>query len=155
MKTYQFAVKAFDQTTFWELPEDSTLKGCLKYMLGLFRIGEATYCCSLTPSSYVIDLENLFLNPDGSYFSEEQEREMDREGYSHEGLDHGYYGYIDPDRVADNPLIGDILEIEVDPEEYADKEEMDRAAWDAALEEVSANSASYEPSFTGVLPELA
>lgn len=151
MKTYEFAVMAYEITEHWNLPDDSKVKDCLSFCLGLFRVGEATYCCSLTPSTYVQDLENIFINRDGSPLTDDQISELDREGYQYEALDHGYQRFIRDHE--NNPMIGDTIEIELDPDDYADEDEMDRAAWDEAREEASANSAAYEPPLTGVIPE--
>ncbi len=149
METFKFAMIAQDHTSHWNLPEDSTLADCQIFTLSIFAVGEATYCCSLTPSSYADDVENAFYNRDGSYLTEEQISEQDRTGVQYEGLDHTYIGYVDPDRVADNPRIGDICEIEIDPDDHdGDREAMRNAAWEDAREEMRANQGAYEPDLT-------
>ncbi len=150
MEKFEFAIIAQDITEHWNLPDDSTLKDCQKFCLSMFRIGEATYVCSLTPASYVDDMENAFLNPNGAPLSDEQMDELDREGYQYEALDHDYTGYIKPDRVGNDKRIGEICVIELDPADYEDSDEgreaMRRDAWQEAREEMSANSGYYEPA---------
>ncbi len=152
METFEFAIIAQDITEHWNLPADSLVKDCQVFCLSMFRVGEATYCCSLTPSSYVDDRENLFINRDGSPLTDAQRVELDHTGYEYESLDGSYIGYIRPERIADNKLIGDICEIELDPADYEDSDEgreaMLRDAWQEAREEMSANSGSYEPAIT-------
>jgi hypothetical protein len=153
MKTKQFALIAIENTQHWNLPDDSTLLDTRKFTLGIFSPGEATYCCSLTPATYVDDLENIFINPDGSPLTDEQISELDRTGLQYEALDHGYHGFVrDPEN---NPLVGDILEIELDPDDYEDEDALDRALWDEAREEFSSNGAAWEPPLTGIVPEPA
>jgi hypothetical protein len=157
MERFEFAVIAQDQTDFWSLPENSTLRDCRIFCLSLFCVGERTHVCSLTPSTYVDDLKNLFLNPDGSPLTDAQMIELAREGYQYEGLDHSYIGYVNPDRIAENPKVGDVYWTELDPADYEDSDEgreaMRRDAWDEAREEISANIAAYEPPLTGIIPE--
>lgn len=157
MERFEFAVIAQEQTDFWILPENSTLRDCRIFCLSLFCVGERTHVCSLSPSTYVDDLENLFLNPDGSPLTDAQMTELAREDYQYEGLDHSYISYVNPDRIAENPKVGDVYWTELDPADYEDSDEgreaMRRDAWDEALEEISANSAAYEPPLTGIIPE--
>lgn len=150
MKTYQFAIVAIENTEFWNLPEDSTLKDCRIFCNGLFAPGEATYCASLTPSTYVIDMETKFFNRDGSPLSEEQISELDRCFYEYEALDHGYHAFIR--NWENNPLVGNLIEIELDLEDYESEEAAREAAWEEAREEARANSGYYEPPLTGIIP---
>lgn len=154
MIRYDFAIIAQETTSFWNLPEESKVRDCRIFTLSLFRIGEATHVCSLTPSTYVQDMQNVFMNRDGSPLTDEQIAELDREGLEFEGLDHSYIGYVNPDRVGTDPRIGDTYWNEYDPDDFEDREEMDRAAWDDAREEMSANSGAYEPALDDI-PEPA
>lgn len=157
MERFEFAVVAQEQTDFWNLPESSTLRDCRIFCLSLLCVGERTHVCSLTPSTYVDDLQNLFVNRDGSPLSDEQISELDREGYEYEGLDHSYIGFVNPDTISSNPKVGDVYWTELDPADYEDSDEgreaMRRDAWEEAREEVSANSAAYEPSLSGIIPD--
>lgn len=161
MIRYDFAVIAQDITEHWNLPDDSTLKTCRIFCLSLFCVGEATHVCSLTPSTYVDDLENLFVNRDGSLLTDEQISELDREGYQYESLDHSYIGYVNPATISSNTLVGETYWNEYDPADYDDwdadrerSETMHREAWEEAREEVQANGATYEPSLTGFIPDF-
>lgn len=153
MIRYDFAFIAQETTDFWNLPDDSTLRDCRMFTISMFRIGEATHVCSLTPSTYVDDMSNAFINPDGSPLTDAQLDELDREGLEYEGLDHSYIGYVNPDKIDSNPYVGDTYWNEYDPDDFADRDEMDREAWNDAREEMQANCAAYEPPLTGIIPE--
>lgn len=159
MERFEFAVIAQETTYFWNLPEDSTLRHCRMFCLSMFRVGERTHVCSLTPSTYIDDLENIFINRDESLLTEAQAEEIDREGYQYESLDHSYIGYVNPDKIADNPMVGDIYWTELDPADYEDSDEgreaMLRDAWEEARDEISANGGAYEPPLTGVVQQAA
>jgi len=76
-----FRTIALDETQFWrELPA-----GCEKaFGLYLFCEGEATYCCSLTPSTWCEFLEHVFTgaDPEDPFVQE------------HQHMDSGYSCYI-------------------------------------------------------------
>lgn len=155
MERYEFAIIAQETTSFWNLPDDSTLKDCRMFTLSMFRVGERTHVCSLSPSTYVVDMENVFYNRDGSPLSDEQISELDRAGLQYEGLDDSYIGFVNPDVIGSNPKVGDIYWNEYDPTDYEDRDAMDREAWQDAREEMSANSAAYEPSLAGIITDPA
>lgn len=153
MVKYEFAYIAQETTDFWNLPDDSTVKNCRMFTLSMFRVGEATYCCSLTPSTYVDDIENLFFNRDGSPLTDAQWEEIDNEYLQHEALDHSYINYVNPDVIGSNPFVGDTYWNEYDPDDYDDADAMREEAWEDAREEMQANCSSYEPSLSGVIPD--
>ncbi len=147
MDVFEFAVQAVECTEFWNFPEDSTLKDCRVFTLSIFLVGERTHVCSLTPSSYFEEIENVFLNRDGAYLTDEQISELDRTGWQYEGLDSGYGAYVDPSQIENNPFVGEICEIEIDPDEEEEGNKL-AEAWDEAREEIRANSSVYEPQFS-------
>lgn len=66
MKTYHFRLVAFDETRYWAtLPSDCSQA----FGTYLFCEGEATHCCSLTPSSWCEPIENVFagLDPNDAF----------------------------------------------------------------------------------------
>lgn len=100
-----FRTYAVDETAHWSL-EGTPLAGVPVFGLYLIKEGEATYCCSLTPSSWAVNLENVFCYPDqdglpkvNGYGQTAVEAYMDAENPSHEGLDDTYLGYMG-DRAA-------------------------------------------------------
>lgn len=160
-KTFYFAGLATDISDCWNLPKGHPLEDCTKFCLGLFMIGEATYCCELSPSSYVVDISNEFCNPDGSYLTEAQLSAIDNESLDLESLDHGYQRFIDPKKAASNPRVSAAFEVDIDLSEYdraAYDSEADwldairRAAWEEAREYASSNGAAILPPILGGQP---
>lgn len=95
-----FRTYANDETEHWSL-EGTPLDGVPVFGLYLIREGEATYCCSLTPSSWAVSIENVFCYPDQSdlpkvnaYGQTALEAYMDAENPEREGLDDCYFGYF-------------------------------------------------------------
>jgi hypothetical protein len=157
MERFEFAIIAQEITEHWTLPADSLLKDCRVFCLSMFCVGERTHVCSLTPSTYVDDMKNMFVNRDGSPLTDAQVEELDAKFYEHESLDHSYIGYVNPDVISSNTRVGDIYWNEIDPADYEDsdegREEKRRDAWQDAREELQANSAAYEPSLSGFIPD--
>lgn len=95
-----FRTFANEETEHWNL-EGTPLAGVPVFGLYMFKEEERTYCCSLTPSSWAINLENVFCYPDqdglpavNSYGQTAVEAYMDREDPASEGLDDCYFGYF-------------------------------------------------------------
>jgi hypothetical protein len=160
MKTFLFAGYAV-ANPHWNLPAGHPLESADKYCLGLICLGEETYCCELTPSTYVRDLSNEFVNPDGSFLTDEQRAAIDNEGLDHESLDHGYIRYIDPLTIASNPLVSRFFEQEIDLSDFdesAYESERDylsaisHAAWEEAFDYASGNGAALCPPILGGAP---
>lgn len=112
-REYEFRLIAFDETSFWsELP-----KGCTRvFGLYLFRVGEATFVASLTPSSWCCFISNEFMG-------ENVDREDDIVAeWANRGEDN-YYAYIDPERLPQ--LASESFTVEAGSVD---------AAWDVAVE---------------------
>lgn len=132
MKSAEFRLIAIDESRYWDdLPEHITAYGVY-----LFRVGEATYCASTSPASWLFFLCNVL---DGA--TEEQ-----WERHYHEGTDQ-YVGYIDPDRMP--ALVSEPFTVEIEDDEAAELEGeeaiVDRL-WELAIEEANANP----PSVPGI-----
>lgn len=95
-----FRTFANDETEHWNLA-GTPLEGVPVFGLYMFKEGERTYCCSLTPSSWAVNLENVFCYPDqdglpavNGYGQTAVEAYMDRENPAYEGLDDCYFGFF-------------------------------------------------------------
>lgn len=82
----KFRAIRFNETHHWNLP--AVLAGCQVFGVYVFAVGEATYCCSLTPSSWVEFLWNEVVAP--SDVSEEMQREIEKLQFE-TGGEGGYY----------------------------------------------------------------
>lgn len=125
MRSAEFRLTAIDETRYWDdLPAHAKAYGVY-----LFRVGEATYCASLSPSSWLFFLHNVL---DG-VTEEQQER------HYHQGIDQ-YVPYIDPDNLPE--LVSEPFTVEIDDAEAAELEGeeaiIDRL-WELAIEEAQAN----------------
>lgn len=101
-----FRTYAVDETENWTLPKSHALHGLPVFGLYAFREGERTYCCSTSPDSWCIALENVFLYPDqddyegkrDAYGQTPIEQALD-DGITSEGLDDSYFSFLG-DRAA-------------------------------------------------------
>lgn len=100
-----FRVIARDETEYWPSPPSRQVFG-----LYIFREGEATYCCSLTPASWCEGTVNVGVP----------------EGPEYEGLSDNYFTFITP------PYVNCSERITVEGE-------TDEDLWDAAREQQSSN----------------
>lgn len=95
-----FRTFASDETENWNL-EGTPLAGVPIFGLYAFKQGERTYCCSLTPSSWAIALENIPCYPDqenepkvNAYGQTAVEAYLDSNDVRNEGLDDCYFGFF-------------------------------------------------------------
>lgn len=133
MKTETFRTIAIDETAHWRLPPE--LAGCRAFGVYIFREGEATYCCSLTPASWLEPLQNEFIRIDGEPLTDAQaEAAAD---LMHEGTADGHYrAFL---RAPFTGLdVSEPREFEPDPDLRPD--EAQRRLWDDARESFQANA---------------
>jgi len=95
-----FRTYAVEETEHWNLT-GTPLAGVPVFGLYLIKEGERTHVCSFTPSSWAVNLENVFCYPDQSdepsvneYGQSAIDAYIDRENPEHEGLDDTYLGYL-------------------------------------------------------------
>jgi hypothetical protein len=121
MHKFKFRIVAFDETENWDsLPEGAKVWG-----IYLFCEGEATHCCSLTPSSWCLFLQNIFDGPPTEF---QEEREFEGEDF--------YSVFIDVSKLVWQHRISRPIEFESDEE---DEEEARADAWAQAEEYFLAN----------------
>ena len=139
MSTERFLVLAADETKYWN---SKALKRCgirQVFCLHLIREGEATFCCSMTPSSWAVPVRNVFIfTADAS--PDMRERVLIELEY--EGLGAGaYFPFASFSKCR--PGTARAFEIDLDETEFEDTEEGQEAyrdaAWDQALEYVQTN----------------
>ena len=137
--TRSFFIRAIEETSFWETLPDGAQRA-----FGIYIVcdGEATHCCSLTPSSWCEWLQNYFscapddtdklnaaLNDDGAWETESGES--------------GYFNFARHDPA--NPWHGPLVEFEVEADDDYDDgsplpDYLHQALWDDAREYFSGNS---------------
>jgi hypothetical protein len=95
-----FRTYAADETEHWNLA-DTPLAGVPMFGLYAFKEGERTYCCSLTPSSWAIALENIPCYPDqetapkvNEYGQSAIEAYLDANDVRGEALEDTYLGFF-------------------------------------------------------------
>lgn len=115
--TFHFRTFATDESDNWTLPDQ--LRGCSVFGLYFFLEGEATHICSLTPSSRVEFLENVFLGAD----DEESARDyLDGPGDDLRNESGGewtsYFGFIDPSAPSRSPYMGPRESFTLDSRDY-------------------------------------
>lgn len=133
-KKYKFRCIAVDETENWFFTEEQEhiLHGVPAFGVYLYREGEATYCCSLSPSTWCEFLHNVFLTD-----SEEQDEATEDLVFLNGHENNHYRNYI---RDHKKPYIStNCYEIVLERKEYASLEEMSEAAWEAAREYFQGN----------------
>lgn len=148
MAAFHFRCVAIRETYHWDQDflENSIVAGADVFGVYLYREGERTYCCELTPSAWCEFVQNDFVRPDGLSLLTpaqwdddavgEALSELEKENSGERG---GYYSYHlinNPDR----PLIrSKRLTINVNTREYKERgntrDDAYRAAAEAAWEE--------------------
>ncbi len=96
---FGFRTYAPEQTDSWNLGA-TPAAGARCFGLYLIREGERTYCCSMSPDSWAINLQNIVCLPStdagtqGSYDRTAGEAYREDQGLEHESLDDCYFGYL-------------------------------------------------------------
>lgn len=142
MGWYKFRCVAIEETEHWCLDADHPAHGLPAFGIYLFREGEATYCCSLTPSQWCEWIQNQFVIRQSVYDALEESGELEKVyDLEHDNGDDGYYGFPvrDPSSKRDSPYISEPITIRLAQADYEDREAMDRAAWEEAREHFSGN----------------
>lgn len=124
---HRFRVIRLNEAEYWniELPE-----GCIAaYGLYVFKEGEATHLCSLTPSSFCAFIGNDF---EGLY---------NEHPFVEENLNAGDDMYREFISDFDKPWISKAIEIAEDTEE--DPQEDSDNAWEQAIEYFQGNYANF------------
>lgn len=122
--------------------------------VGYFLAGEATHICSLTPNSGVQMLYAEVFGDLGDDARDDLRDDWEAACHEHNG-GFDYYGFIDldsvaPGRVTSKPCFtvteSELLESDcLDPEGADYESELNQAAWNAAQEYLSCNSAAACP----------
>lgn len=135
-----FRVIAIDETEHWGgLPDECTAV----YGLYLFRVGEATHVCSLSPSTRLDFLYNAFVGIErDDPFAEQYE-------YDNGGEATTYTAYLDPDKLPSNIRVSEGREFD-DAGEH-DEDEQDKARSNEWLWEQAAESFESDPPYIRVL----
>jgi hypothetical protein len=137
----KFACVARDETYAWS---DLPAQCGIVFGLYIFCVGEATHVCSMTPSSYVQFLENVFGGIPGDH------PYADDHAYDNGGETGTYITFITDEHRAKHPtLYTDPIEFEVDDE--ANEDDTRQALWDAAMEYFRGNTPS-PAILTGIAP---
>lgn len=136
---FSFRVVAINETKHWrELPLDCT------QARGLYLVceGEATHCCSLTPSSRADFIENEFLGVDVDSSPALMQWVEDNQ-FENGGEPSTYFEFID--FATTTRKHSQAISITIDPDDHdGDEEKMREAAWEEAAEYVRGNS-QYVP----------
>lgn len=132
MKTATFRAIALDETGYWNLP--SELNDCRVYGVYFYREGDATYCCSMLPSSWLEPLENVFIRADGQPLTDEQSAIAGE--LAHEGLEGQYRAFLRSDSRGFVATVSEPREFEIDPDDS------DQQVWGDARESFQANAPS-------------
>lgn len=152
VNTFRFWTVACDETEYWA---DGVLaEFAIRRAFGLYLIceGEATYCCSLSPSTWAEALRNVFVcDNDAETYDWSGRTGLGRfiEDNEYEGLESTYLPFIDPAKF-DKRLVAGPFEIErdeIDPDAEMDDEEFRRELWNEARERW--NTAPDEPDVVG------
>lgn len=130
-----YRLVAIDETRHWKLPD--VLATCKAFGIYAVCIGERTYCCSLTPSSWYEFVEHVFVRIDGAELDEAQSEaagDLMFEG----GWDNNFYGPFigtyEPRARMSAPVI-----VEYECDEDASEDDEHRAQWDAIREHAQSN----------------
>lgn len=130
MKTFQFCLVAFDETDAWdELPVECTRAEGIYIM----RVGEASYCASITPVSYCMFLCNEFYPHDNDSVQNFAAYTGRWDGVAM------YTPYVDPARIPERC----VFEIEVDETQFDTDDEVCDEAWELAEASSHANPTDY------------
>lgn len=134
MKSKSFRAIAIDETHHWNLPPE--LAECRAFSIYIFCEGEATYCCSLTPSSWLEPLRNEFVRIDGEPLTDEQHEVAS--DLMFEDMDGFYRDFLRASDSGPALDVSEAREFEVDPD--LDDNEADQHLWDEARESFQANA---------------
>lgn len=142
---FHFRAVAVDETVYWNPPEP--LKGAPVFGLYLFCEGEATHVCSLTPSSRIDFLRNIFLTERAADpVAAEAFLQDGGDGveYDNGGESSSYRGFIrDPEAPETAPYVTSRITVTLDSDDYEDTAEgrdaMRDDAWQEARESAEAN----------------
>jgi len=136
--TRKFFTLAIDSTKHWaELPEHATRA----FSLYLIMDGEATHCCSMTPSSWGAALPNVFSCPESSADALNSFLNFS-DGWEYEGLEDSYLPFIcwNESRIDCSKLIEVSIDLDsaIDESEPLPESVMD-ALWIEARDNISGN----------------
>ena len=135
----RFYVIARDETEYWRPEVLERIHAARAFGLYLVREDEATYCCSLTPSSFAMGLKNEFafdLPPD---FDRDDSGpwEDEVEALEREGVEDSYWPLVDVSKLDKREVVPiewsdeDVTDI---LEEYETHEDGIAALWEATRE---------------------